>query len=104
MRCGPASLKAIKNGELYLGHDAKFIFAEVNGEIIHWAKQENHEFKVVDYDPAGVGKFISTKNVGNNGRQDVTDLYKYKEGKASSMFTLKLIRQGWTSTYGPKIS
>lgn len=29
MQCGPASIKAIKEGEVYLPHDCKFIFAEV---------------------------------------------------------------------------
>ena len=36
MRCGPASVKAVKGGQVYLGHDAPFIFAEVNGDKVHW--------------------------------------------------------------------
>lgn len=34
--CGPASVRAIKNGELNFHYDSKFIFAEVNADIIHW--------------------------------------------------------------------
>jgi hypothetical protein len=36
MRCGPAPVKAIKEGAVYFPHDAPFIFAEVNGDKVHW--------------------------------------------------------------------
>ena len=36
MRCGPASLKAIKEGHVYLNFDVGFIFSEVNGDKIQW--------------------------------------------------------------------
>ena len=36
MRCGPASLRAIKEGHVYLNFDVGFIFSEVNGDKIQW--------------------------------------------------------------------
>ena len=33
-----------------------------------------------------VGKKISTKSVGSNERSDITDLYKYDEGKEIVLF------------------
>ena len=36
MKCGPSPVKAIKEGHVYLPHDTKFIFAEVNGDKVHW--------------------------------------------------------------------
>ena len=36
MRCGPAPVTAIKEGNVYLPFDAPFIFAEVNGDKLHW--------------------------------------------------------------------
>ena len=36
MRCGPASLKAVKEGHVYLAYDTGFVFAEVNGDKIKW--------------------------------------------------------------------
>ena len=36
MRCGPAPVKAIKEGNVYLPYDAPFIFAEVNGDRVNW--------------------------------------------------------------------
>lgn len=34
-RCGPASLAAVRNGQVYLKHDSPFVFAEVCGNIIY---------------------------------------------------------------------
>ena len=36
MQCGPAPVKAVQNGDVYLGYDTKFIFAEVNGDRLTW--------------------------------------------------------------------
>lgn len=36
MQCGPASLQSIKNGEVFLPYDAKFIMAEVKILILNW--------------------------------------------------------------------
>ena len=36
MKCGPSPVKAIKEGLVYLPYDTKFIFAEVNGDRVHW--------------------------------------------------------------------
>lgn len=37
--CGPASLIALKRGEVHLLYDAGFIFAEVNADEIHWLRK-----------------------------------------------------------------
>ena len=36
MQCGLSPLRAIKEGDVYLGYDTKFIYGEVNGNIITW--------------------------------------------------------------------
>ena len=36
MRCGPAPLRAIKEGHVYLNYDVGFILSEVNGDKIVW--------------------------------------------------------------------
>lgn len=79
MRCGPAPLTAIQNGDVYLGYDAKFIFAEVNGDRITWLMTDN-DLIMAALDPSSVGKHISTKAVGSNYRMDITHLYKHPEG------------------------
>ena len=75
-------MKAIKEGNLYLGYDAGFIFAEVNGDRIAWIVDGQGEAKILRekcrFD--SVGQDISTKAVGNNSRHDVTSHYKEREG------------------------
>ena len=36
MQCGPAPVKAIKQGHIYIGYDTGFVFGEVNGDEIEW--------------------------------------------------------------------
>ena len=33
MQCGPASVEAVRRGELGMGYDVDFVFAEVNSDI-----------------------------------------------------------------------
>ena len=40
-RMGPASLKAIKQGHVYLDYDTKFAFSEVNAETVYWTVPKN---------------------------------------------------------------
>ncbi|XP_061113163.1 protein-glutamine gamma-glutamyltransferase 2-like [Conger conger] len=78
--CGPVPLKAIKEGELTLKYDAPFVFAEVNADVVKYVKLEDgQEFKF-DGSTTRVGQCISTKSVGHDSREDITDLYKYPEG------------------------
>lgn len=80
-RLGPAPVKAVKKGEVNIGYDTKFVFAEVNSDVIQW-KKTNGKFEAISSDTEEVGKNMSTKAVGCNERFDVTDEYKFKEGSA----------------------
>ena len=33
MQCGPASVEAVRRGELGMGYDVDFVFAEVNSDV-----------------------------------------------------------------------
>ncbi|XP_054916302.1 protein-glutamine gamma-glutamyltransferase K-like isoform X2 [Poeciliopsis prolifica] len=79
-RCGPASLSAIRNGEVYLKHDCAFVFAEVNSDKIYWQKNKDGTFSQIYSEKNTVGLSISTKAVGSDERQDITHLYKHPEG------------------------
>ncbi len=37
--CGPCSVYAIKQGNVGLGYDGPFIFAEVNADKVHWTME-----------------------------------------------------------------
>uniref|UniRef100_A0A7N6ASJ3 Protein-glutamine gamma-glutamyltransferase K n=1 Tax=Anabas testudineus TaxID=64144 RepID=A0A7N6ASJ3_ANATE len=79
-RCGPASLAAVRNGQVYLKYDCPFVFAEVNSDKIYWQKNANGTFTQIYSEKKTVGHYISTKAVGSDERNDITDLYKYPEG------------------------
>ena len=80
-RCGPASLNAIKKGEVYLPYDTGFIFAEVNGDRVYWdVDDDDGSMKAGYVDKYSIGRHISTKEPGRSARLDVTNAYKYREG------------------------
>ncbi len=81
-QCGPAPVNAIKAGDVYLGYDTKFLFSEVNGDKLIWQHGHCGEDILLSHHPitSAVGRFISTKAVGCNEREDITEHYKYKEG------------------------
>ena len=81
-RCGPASVNAVKNGEVYLPYDTGFIFAEVNGDRVYW-EVDDADGSMIAYnkDAHSIGKYTSTKAPGSDERLNVTGDYKYREGK-----------------------
>ncbi|XP_051887232.1 protein-glutamine gamma-glutamyltransferase 2a [Pristis pectinata] len=78
--CGPASLKAIKNGDVNLNFDTPFVFAEVNADMVSWLVRKDGSRTKIDVNSRLIGQFISTKAVGSDDREDVTHNYKYPEG------------------------
>ncbi|XP_064644386.1 coagulation factor XIII A chain-like [Lineus longissimus] len=84
MRCGPASVKAIKEGNILQEFDVPFVFSEVNGDVVYWLLNDDGSREFFSNDAERVGKNISTKMVGTDERNDVTKEYKeaddsYKE-------------------------
>ncbi|KAL3047443.1 hypothetical protein OYC64_021619 [Pagothenia borchgrevinki] len=79
-RCGPASLTAVRNGQVFLKHDIPFVFAEVNSDKIYWQKNTDGTFSQIYSEKKVVGHFISTKAVGTDERMEITHLYKHPEG------------------------
>ncbi|NXU06552.1 TGM2 glutamyltransferase, partial [Buphagus erythrorhynchus] len=76
--CGPAPVKAIKEGDMLLKYDIPFIFAEVNADVVYWVVQGDGMQKQ-SIRSSDVGKYISTKSVGRDSREDITHNYKYPE-------------------------
>ncbi|XP_051489389.1 protein-glutamine gamma-glutamyltransferase 6-like [Apus apus] len=79
-QCGPASTRAIKEGDVNLDYDSSFVFAAVNADCVTWIHYSNKRKERIYSNTRKIGKFISTKAVGTNSRVDVTDNYKYPEG------------------------
>ncbi|KFV98645.1 Protein-glutamine gamma-glutamyltransferase 6, partial [Eurypyga helias] len=79
-QCGPASTRAIKEGDVNLDYDSSFVFAAVNADYVTWIHYSNKRRERIYSDTKKIGKFISTKAVGTNSRVDITANYKYPEG------------------------
>ncbi|XP_065508962.1 protein-glutamine gamma-glutamyltransferase K [Caloenas nicobarica] len=78
--CGPCSVAAIKNGDVFLKYDTPFVFAEVNSDKVYWQRQPNGAFTVVHVEGGAIGRRISTLGPGSGARLDITDQYKHPEG------------------------
>lgn len=88
-RCGPASVEAVRKGDVSFGYDTPFVFSEVNADICHFAEDfaSTWGFTRLRLNQYHVGKRIVTKKVGvdlddetNEDMDDVTALYKNPEG------------------------
>ncbi|MEE6520138.1 hypothetical protein FKM82_017943, partial [Ascaphus truei] len=80
--CGPAPVRAVKEGDLSLKYDVPFLFAEVNADVVYYVQQGDGTTKKTLF-TAQVGQNISTKLVGWDVREDITHTYKYSEGSES---------------------
>nr|XP_020864934.1 LOW QUALITY PROTEIN: protein-glutamine gamma-glutamyltransferase Z [Phascolarctos cinereus] len=80
--CGPASVKAVKEGDIQLAYDTPFVFAEVNADEVIWLQDSGQVKEILSHNTSTIGKKISTKMVGSDKRQDITNSYKYPEGSA----------------------
>ncbi|XP_072371647.1 protein-glutamine gamma-glutamyltransferase 2-like [Scyliorhinus torazame] len=78
--CGPAPVKAIKNGNVNLKFDTPFVFAEVNADFASWVVCNDGTKKQIGVNHRLIGRKISTKAVGSDEREDITHNYKYEEG------------------------
>ncbi|XP_076839965.1 protein-glutamine gamma-glutamyltransferase K-like [Brachyhypopomus gauderio] len=79
-RCGPASVEAVRNGHVNFQYDTPFVFGEVNSDKIYWKRKADGTFSKVQCEKKLVGQCISTKAVGSDRREDITNNYKYPEG------------------------
>ncbi|CAH6777598.1 Tgm4 [Phodopus roborovskii] len=82
-RTGPSPLSAIRQGEVQIQYDTKFVFTEVNGDKFIWLVKPNQGKEkniLIAVETASIGKNISTKMVGENKREDITLQYKFPEG------------------------
>ncbi|KAK2155751.1 hypothetical protein LSH36_232g01006 [Paralvinella palmiformis] len=94
---GPASVEAIKNGLVNLPYDANFIFAEVNADKVHWIKKPDNMGWATVKEKHKIGKNITTKALSADDRQDVTNVYKFKEdSQQERMAVWRAIEEGST--------
>lgn len=94
-RCGPASVAAVKRGEILKPYDNTFLYAEVNADKVFWRHTgPGNPLKLIKKDEFGIGHFISTKAIGRWEREDITRTYKYEEKTNEERATmLKALKQ-----------
>ncbi|XP_012942057.1 protein-glutamine gamma-glutamyltransferase 4 [Aplysia californica] len=79
LTCGPAPVTAVLKGDLFLGFDTKYFFAELHGGRVHWQVDTDGNMEAF-MGGRDVGAALSTKSVGTISRQDLTSSYKYEAG------------------------
>ncbi|KAJ7332320.1 hypothetical protein JRQ81_014500 [Phrynocephalus forsythii] len=79
--CGPASVQAIRRGDVNLPYDTAFAFSMVNADRVVWLLSGPRKEKL-EWDTGAVGARLSTKAVGSDQREDITSAYKPREGSA----------------------
>lgn len=94
-RCGPASVEAVRRGEIRRPYDVGFLYAEVNADKVYWRYTgPNQPLKLLRKDIFFIGKLISTKTPGKFEREDITSSYKHPERSTEERATmLKALRQ-----------
>jgi len=87
---GPASLRAIKEGEIDMLYDTGFCLAEVNADSIYWEKnKDSDDWEAIYRNKTLVGKRISTKAVGSQEEHEITEDYKFREGSVLERASVK---------------
>ena len=66
MQLGPAPVEAVRKGELGLGYDVDFVFAEVNSDVRTFLSDPTSPwgFRVTDTNTSSVGTLVLTKAIG----------------------------------------
>ena len=91
-QCGPAPVKAIKQGHTFINYDTPFVFAEVNADSCYWLVDEDRNIEGLTHrSRSHVGKTISTTapGMGIYDRLDLTSEYKQPEGSAGEEANFK---------------
>nr|XP_046236903.1 coagulation factor XIII A chain [Scatophagus argus] len=88
-RCGPASVQAIKHGEMCYPFDAAFVFAEVNSDVVFYSRNKDGTMEPVKVNQSHVGRVVLTKSPGDMTRRDITDQYKFPEGSKEERTVLE---------------
>nr|XP_020475368.1 coagulation factor XIII A chain-like [Monopterus albus]XP_020475369.1 coagulation factor XIII A chain-like [Monopterus albus]XP_020475370.1 coagulation factor XIII A chain-like [Monopterus albus] len=88
-RCGPASVQAIKHGQICFPFDAAFVFAEVNSDVVFHSRGKDGTMKPVQVNRSHVGRLVLTKTPGDVTRRDITNQYKFSEGSTEERTVLE---------------
>uniref|UniRef100_A0A182SRC8 Transglutaminase-like domain-containing protein n=1 Tax=Anopheles maculatus TaxID=74869 RepID=A0A182SRC8_9DIPT len=93
-KCGPFPVAAVKQGFVHVPFDGDFIYAEVNADVIYWSiGNDQNPPKPLEINTSQIGRDMSTKAIGSNKREDVTEQYKQPENTKEEREVMKTAMQ-----------
>lgn len=95
--CGPASVEAVRRGEVGFQYDTPFMYCQLNAELCHFQEEENSEWGFIRMasNQYQVGRKILTKNPNRDDDEGDSDMleitHEYKTVDSSSPDRLAVI-------------
>ncbi|XP_060100045.1 protein-glutamine gamma-glutamyltransferase 5-like [Heteronotia binoei] len=80
MCSGPIWVKSIRDGDVDIDSDGPHVFGLLNARYTAWVSQGKGKKIKLHCETRPCGQCISTKSVGSDLREDITDAYKYELG------------------------
>ncbi|XP_030066928.1 protein-glutamine gamma-glutamyltransferase E isoform X2 [Microcaecilia unicolor] len=102
--CGPASVRAIKEGDVDKNYDTAFVYAEIGSDYVLHLCTSPTKIETKERESGFIGKKISTKAVDKNdpdeesSREDVTINYKYPDGSPENR---RVYKKAYDILHGP---
>nr|XP_045013320.1 protein 4.2 [Jaculus jaculus] len=91
--CDLVPVRAVKEGELQLSPAVSDLFAAVNASCVVWKCCEDGKLELTNSNTKYVGDSISTKVVGSDRCEDITQNYKYPEGSLQEKEVLDRVQR-----------
>nr|XP_006994124.2 protein 4.2 [Peromyscus maniculatus bairdii] len=91
--CSLVPVRAVKEGDLQLDPAVSDLFAAVNATCVVWKCCEDGKLELTDSNQKYVGNCISTKVVGSDRCEDITQNYKYPEGSPQEKEVLEKVQK-----------
>ncbi|KAM5337204.1 protein 4.2 [Glossophaga mutica] len=90
--CDLVPVRAVKEGTLGLTPAVADLFATVNASCVVWKSREDGALELTNSNTKYVGNNISTKGVGGDRCEDITQNYKYPEGSLQEKEVLERVQ------------
>ncbi|XP_042844962.1 protein 4.2 isoform X4 [Panthera tigris] len=91
--CDLVPVRAVKEGILGLTPAVSDLFASVNASCVVWKCCEDDTLELTNSNTKYVGNNISTKSVGSDRCEDITQNYKYPEGSSQEKEVLERVQK-----------
>ncbi|XP_033620863.1 erythrocyte membrane protein band 4.2 [Fukomys damarensis] len=91
--CDLVPVRAVKEGALELMPAVADLYASVNASCVVWKCCEDGKLELTNFNTKYVGNNISTKVVGSNRCEDITQNYKYPAGSLQEKEVLERVQK-----------